>query len=202
MSTRGPKLKIRLGGITAAVGLYRTDTKDLIPRRKPEKRNPDGSKLLTQKQHIYDEDGTEINGAKTKRQWTDDDGKIYENGDVTHYEDGEVVEPYQKTDTLELTRFKETRPEDLMVVDYFEVTPDGDDQVVPLYELAKDIAENGPVYGPVVFRKGYKREVAVITAEVDEVRKKFALLLRTSNSHIRLTKATDIPEIKSDVPEL
>jgi hypothetical protein len=199
---RGPKLSLKNGGLTVGVSLHRTETKDLIQKRNIERRTPDGSRLLKKKQRIEDDQGNVITEAKVKKYWMDDDGDTYENGDVVEMEDGEEAEPYSKTDIVDLRRL-ESPEGDFLYTDYYEASPDSDTDTQRLWEMAKDIRDNGPLYGPVVFRKGYKRDIAVVTAEIDEDKGKFSVLVRLTNSRIRLTQPQDIPTTDdSSVPKL
>ena len=191
---RGTKLTLKSGRLAVAVSLHHTETRDLIPKREIEKRSPDGSMILTQKQHFYDDEGKVVSGVRQKREWTDDKGKVYDHEDTLDVENGEKAKPFTKTRIVELARMEKSSVEDYLYTDYYEAFPDSESDALRLWELAKDIRENGPLYGPIVFRRGFKREIAIITSEVDKDKGKFGVLVRLTNSRIRLTNPQDIPE--------
>jgi len=194
---RGPKLKLKNSGITVAVKLIPTERKEFIPKPYIEKRSKETGRVLSNRQHIVDQDDNEIVGARVTRRLKNGDGKVYEDEKVVEYIDGEFSDPHMKTDVLELARL-ESSPDDFLYDDHYEVLPDEKAGIGRLWEIAKDIEANGPVYGPVVFRRGYDKKIAVITVEIDRDGGKFALLLRTTNSRVRLTDPCDIPQERSD----
>lgn len=199
---RGSKITLKSGGVAVAVSLHRTEIRDLIPKRDIEKRTSEGH-MLTQKQYFYDAEGNQLDDVKLRREWTDDLGNIYDNEDALDVEKGAEARPYSKTDIVELARLEKSSVEDYLYTDYYEALPESERDARRLWELAKDIRDNGPLYGPIVFRRGFKREIAILTSEIDEDKGIFAILVRLTNSRIRLSQPRDIPqEIKGNLPNL
>jgi len=178
----------------------------LLPLEKKELMHVPKIKLLSKKsqeevsyrQQMYDNENFPIYDYDEKKELTNSDGLNYKREEVYAIDErtGNRIDKVERTRYLELReQIPEKDKDDFVFDEYFEVVPSVDNQKVPLFFIAMLMKMKGPFITPIVIRAGYREKMAVVSVEFDEDESYFAILLRTTNSNLRLTRPTKVPKL-------